>query len=389
MSCGRHRNDRYTHRIRNQEYLTRWMSEILVPLYRPSLKGNEKRYLIECLETSWVSGRGGFVVEFERQFARRIGGGHALATCNGTAALHLAVAGLGIAPGDEVIVPTLTYIASVNAVAYVGATPVFADCRPDTWQVDPDDVARRVTAKTKAIIVAHLYGQCCDMDSITAIARRHGLLVIQDCAEAFGTRYGDSSPALFGDVAAFSFFGNKMITTGEGGMVFSRDGTLIDRCRRLRGQGLVPGREYWHDRIGYNYRMSNVAAAIGLAQLERSQELLDVKRRLAEAYFRRLAPLPLEFHREVPGTVHSYWLVSALARNETERDGLRRHLLQAGIETRPLFVHTMGLYPHRFSGPTVAEDVAARGLNLPSWPDMGGKEFGLVCGAVEEFFADG
>ena len=266
------------------------MSEILVPLYRPSLKGNEKRYVLECLETSWVSGRGSFVVEFERQFAAEIGGGHALATCNGTAALHLAVAALGIGPGDEVVVPTLTFIASVNAVAYAGATPVFADCLRDTWQIDPEDVKRRVTPRTKALVAVHLYGQSCDMEAIMAIARRHGLAVIQDCAEAFGARYGDRSPAFLGDVAAFSFFGNKTITTGEGGMVFSRDDALIDRCRRLRGQGLVPGREYWHDRIGYNYRMSNVAAAIGLAQLERSDELLHAKRAARREIFP--APVP-------------------------------------------------------------------------------------------------
>jgi perosamine synthetase len=364
------------------------MSKILIPLYRPSLKGNETRYVLDCLRTSWISGRGPFVSEFERQFAAKIGGGHALATCNGTAALHLAIASLGIGPGDEVIVPTLTYIASVNAVAYVGATPIFADCLHDTWQIDPTDVANRITPKTKAIVAVHLYGQSCDMNRLMRIARRHGLLVIEDCAEAFGTSYGDRPVALFGDVAAFSFFGNKIITTGEGGMVFSRDDGLIERCRRLRAQGLVPGREYWHDRIGYNYRMSNLAAAIGLAQLERSDELLCRKRQIAEKYFQRLSYLPFHFHREAPGTVHSYWLVSALARSEQERDALRRTLADSKIETRPLFhpVHTMGIYPHSFLKETVAEEVAARGLNLPSWPDMSDDEIGLVAGVIEGFF---
>jgi len=364
------------------------MSKILIPLYRPSLKGNETRYVLDCLRTSWISGRGPFVGEFERQFAAKIGGGHALATCNGTAALHLAIAALGIGPGDEVIVPTLTYIASVNAVAYVGATPSFADCLHDTWQIDPTDVANRITPKTKAIVAVHLYGQSCDMNRLMTIAQRHGLLVIEDCAEAFGTSYGDRPVALFGDVAAFSFFGNKTITTGEGGMVFSRDDALIERCRRLRAQGLVPGREYWHDRIGYNYRMSNLAAAIGLAQLERSDELLCRKRQIAEKYFQRLSHLPFHFHREAPGTVHSYWLVSALARSEQERDALRRTLADSKIETRPLFhpVHTMGIYPHSFLKETVAEEVAARGLNLPSWPDMSDDEIGFVAGVIEGFF---
>jgi perosamine synthetase len=349
------------------------MSEIIVPLSRPSLKGNETRYVLECLETSWISGRGRFVIEFEQQFAAKIGGGHALATCNGTAALHLAIAAVGIGPGDEVIVPTLTYIASVNAIARVGATPVFADCLPDTWQIDPEEVASRVTSKTKAIVAVHLYGQSCDMDRLMTIARRHDLFVIEDCAEAFGTRYRNRPAGLFGNIAAFSFFGNKTITTGEGGMVISRDDALIDRCRRLRGQGLVPGREYWHDRIGYNYRMSNIAAAIGLAQLERSDELLYLKRQLAEKYFQRLSRLPLTLHREIPGTVHSYWMVSVLARNEPERDALRRHLAEHAIETRPLFypVHTMGIYPHYFREKTVAEEVAARGLNLEEVKSLG------------------
>lgn len=367
------------------------MSEFLIPLYRPSLKGNEARYVLECIETTWISGRGGFVIEFERQFAAKIGDGQALATCNGTAALHLAMLSLGIGPGDEVIVPTLTFIASVNAAAFVGATPVFADCLPETWQIDPDDVARRITPRTKAIVAVHLYGQPCDMDRIIALARRHGLAVIEDCAQALGARCGDRPVALFGDVAAFSFNSNKAITAGQGGMVLSRDTALIDRCRRLRGQGLVPGREYWHDRTGYNYHLSNVLAAIGLAQLERADEMLRAKRRLAEMYLQRLAHIPLEFQREFGGTTHSYWMMSALARSEAERDRLRRHLAAAGVETRPVFpcVHAMGIYPHRFEAKTVAEDIAARGLSLPSSPDLNEDEFALIARTIEGFFAHG
>ncbi len=364
------------------------MAEFRVPLYRPSLKGNEARYVLECVETSWISARGRFVSEFESRFAHRLDVGHALATCNGTAALHLAVAGLGIAPGDEVIVPTLTYIASANAIAYAGGIPVFVDCTAQTWQIDPDRIAQSITAKTKAIMVVHVYGQTCDMDAIMDIADRHRLLVIEDCAEAFGASYHGRPAGSFGHIAAFSFFGNKTITTGEGGMVVSNDGRLMERCRRLRGQGLATGREYWHDVIGYNYRMSNVAAAIGLAQLERADELVSAKRTLAERYFKQLSHLPLEFHRETPGTVHAYWMVSALARNAVERDRLRRHLAAAGIETRPVFhpVHTMGLHPNRLEGKTVADDIAARGFNLPSWPDIDDEAFELVCRAAEEFY---
>lgn len=364
------------------------MAEFLVPLYRPSLKGNEARYVLECVETSWISARGRFVGEFERQFAARSDVRHALAACNGTAALHLAVAGLGIGPGDEVIVPTLTYVASANAIIYAGAVPVFADCDARTWQIDPARIAECITPKTKAIMVVHIYGQMCDMDPILDLARRHKLLVIEDCAEAFGSSYRGRPAGSFGDISAFSFFGNKTITTGEGGMVVSNDDDLIDRCRRLRGQGLATGREYWHDLIGYNYRMSNVAAAIGLAQLERADELLSAKRALAERYFQRLSHLPLDFHREEKDTVHSYWMVSALARNEGERDRLRAHLAKAGVETRPVFhpVHTMGLHENRLKGRTVAAELAARGLNLPSWPDIDDDAFELVCRSVAEFY---
>jgi perosamine synthetase len=364
------------------------MAEYRVPLYRPSLKGNEARYVLECLETSWISARGRFVPEFERAFAARLGVRHALAACNGTAALHLAVVGLGIGPGDEVIVPTLTYVASANTVAYAGAVPVFADCTAATWQIDPGRIADCITPRTKAIMVVHIYGQPCDMDAILDIAHRHRLLVIEDCAEAFGASHKGKPAGTLGHVSAFSFFGNKTITTGEGGMIVSNDEELIDRCRRLRGQGLAPGREYWHDVIGYNYRMSNVAAAIGLAQLERADELVSRKRALAERYFQRLSDLPLEFHREAPDTIHAYWMVSALTREASERDDLRRHLAVAGIETRPLFhpVHTMGLYTHRLASKTVAEDIAARGLNLPSWPDISDADFDLVCRSIEGFF---
>ncbi len=307
---------------------------------------------------------------------------------NGTAALHLAVAGLGLGPGDEVIVPTLTYVACANAVAYTGAVPVFADCAADSWQIDPQEIRSSITPRTKAIMAVHLYGQPCELDPILELAQRHKLFVIEDCAEAFGAFYKGRPMGAFGDVAAFSFFGNKTITTGEGGMIVSNDGSLIERCRRLRGQGLVPGREYWHDVLGYNYRMSNVAAAIGLAQLERADELVRLKRELAQRYFDRLSYLPLKFHREAPNTVHAYWMVSALTRSEGERDGLRHHLAAAGIETRQLFnpLHTMGLHSSRFARKTVAEGIAARGLNLPSWPDISETEFELVCRAIDNFF---
>jgi perosamine synthetase len=266
--------------------------------------------------------------------------------CNGTAALHVALMALGIGPGDEVIVPTLTYIASVNAIAYTGATPVFVDSLRSTWQVDPEDVRRRITARTRAIMAVHLYGQACDMDAIVAIAEEHRLFVVEDCAEAFGSLYGGRHVGTFGDIAAFSFFGNKTITTGEGGMVVSNDKTLIERARHLKGQGLAAHREYWHDVVGYNYRMTNIEAAIGLAQLERADQLIERKRDLAARYAAALAHLPIDIHSQASGTIHSYWMFSILVERDDQRDPLRKHLAAAGIETRPLFypVHTMPIY---------------------------------------------
>ena len=203
---------------------------------------------------------------------------HATSVCNGTMALHLALVALGIGPGDEVIVPTLTYIASVNAITYTGAAPVFVDSLPDTWQMDPEDVRMKITPNTKAIMAVHLYGHPCDMEALTKIADDNGLFLIEDAAEAFGSKFRGRHAGSFGDISCFSFYGNKTITTGEGGMVVSDDDTLYDRSLHFKGQGLAKHREYWHDMIGYNYRMTNICAAIGLAQMEQVDSFLSRKR---------------------------------------------------------------------------------------------------------------
>jgi len=365
------------------------MSSIRIPIYRPSLEGREKDYVMECLETSWISSRGRFVPEFETRFAEAVGVTHATSVCNGTVALHLALLALGIGPGDEVIVPTLTYIASVNAIAYTGATPVFADSVRETWQIDSDDIVRLITPRTKAIMVVHLYGQCCDMDPIIAIARAHRLFIVEDCAEAFGSFYKGRHAGSFGDISTFSFFGNKTITTGEGGMVVTQDKTLIERSRHLKGQGLAAHREYWHDIIGYNYRMTNICAAIGLAQLERSKEVLAQKRIIAQRYVEGLAGLPVTLHLEQPETVHSFWMNSLLTATAEERDPLRAHLAAAGVETRPVFypVHTMPIYSQAYRRHRVAEDLAWRGINLPSWPALPETDQQEICALIHQFYA--
>ncbi len=365
------------------------MSAIKIPVYRPSLRGNEKKYVNECLDTTWISSRGRFVGEFEAQFARAVGIEHAASVCNGTVAIHLALLALGIGEGDEVIVPTLTYIASANAIAYTGATPVFVDSSRESWQIDPEDVRRHITPRTRAIMPVHLYGQACDMDALMAIAREHRLFVVEDCAEAFGTLYKGRHVGTFGDISTFSFFGNKTITTGEGGMVVTNDKTLATRARHYKGQGLADHREYWHDVVGYNYRMTNIAAAIGLAQLENAADVISRKRRLAERYRQALAGLPVALHAEQPDTVHSYWMVSILVETPEHRDPLRAHLARDGIETRPLFfpVHTMPMYAKSYRRHPVAEDLAWRGINLPSWPDMSDEDVQTVAASIRRYFS--
>lgn len=351
------------------------LSEISIPVYQPSLSGNERKYVNECLDSTWISSKGKFIQLFEESFRNYVGTGYGASVSNGTVAIHLALLALGIGAGDEVIVPTFTYIASVNTISYVGASPVFVDSRRDSWQIDPDDVRRKITPKTRAIMVVHLYGHPADMDAIMAIAREHDLFVIEDCAEAFGARIAGRHVGTFGDIATFSFFGNKTVTTGEGGMVLTDDPTLHERAVHFKGQGLARHRTYWHDVIGYNYRMTNIAAAIGFAQMERADALVARKLKVAQTYNKLIAPLPVESHRQIGAEfLHSYWMYSVLVPEGT-RDDVMADLSSVGIETRPTFypVHTMPPYAARYSRHEVAEELGRRGINLPSWPDLQGE----------------
>lgn len=361
---------------------------ITIPVYQPSLSGREKEYVLDCLDSTWISSKGKYINAFEEAFAEKIQTKYAATVSNGTVALHLALLALGIGAGDEVIVPTLTYIASVNAIAYTGATPVFVDSLADTWQMNPDDVRKKITPKTRAIMVVHLYGHPCDMDALMAIAKEHDLFVIEDCAESFGSLYKGKFVGSFGHMSTFSFFGNKTITTGEGGMVVTNDQTLYERAVHFKGQGLAAHRQYWHDVIGYNYRMTNICAAIGLAQLEQADEFIAKKRQLARWYQEKLTGLPVIVHAEIGDVFHTYWMVSILVEDARKRDGLREHLAQQGVETRPLFypVHTMPMYSEKFQRHPVAEDLGWRGINLPSFPDLSEEQVEFICNGIGEFF---
>lgn len=361
----------------------------MIPIYQPYLVGREKEYVNQCLDTTWISSKGEFIEKFEREFAHYIGAQHATSVSNGTVAIHLALEALGIGPGDEVIVPTLTYIASVNTIIQTGATPVFVDSLESTWQIDPNDVEEKITTRTKAVMAVHLYGLPCDMDALKIICQKYNLLLIEDCAEAFGTLYKGRHVGTFGEIATFSFFGNKTITTGEGGMVVAKNKEILARAYHLKNQGVSQTREYWHDEVAYNYRMTNICAAIGLAQLENIDIIIKRKREIANWYKEELRNLPLRFHDEVSGTYHSYWMCSIILNESKWRDPLRHYMKTAGIETRPVFfpVHTM---PHckKLETFAVAESLSSRGINLPSFPGLTKEQVTQVCGAIKAYLIE-
>lgn len=359
------------------------------PVYRPHFTGNEKKNVIDCLDSTWISSKGKYIQEFEDRFASYLGANNAASVSNGTVALHVALLALGIGPGDEVLVPTLTYVASANAVAYTGARVVFVDCDPDYWQLDVHDARKKITPRTKAIMPVHLYGHACDMSAIMALADEYSLLVVEDCAEAIGTKHHGKLVGTFGDISSFSFFGNKTITTGEGGMVVSNNKSYADMVTRLKGQGLAKNREYWHDLIGYNYRMTNICAAIGCAQLDAIEDIIFKKQQIANWYRDALPKEYVELHKVNVETFHSYWMVSILTKNSIDRDPLRAYLKDQGIETRPLFhpVHLMDMYRQPGESFPVAESISARGINLPSYPDLTVEDVSDICLHIRSFYS--
>ncbi|MBV9782980.1 MAG: DegT/DnrJ/EryC1/StrS aminotransferase family protein [Acidisphaera sp.] len=354
-----------------------------IPVYRPDLSGREREYVLDCIESSWISSVGRYISRFEEAFCRAANFKHAASVPNGTIALHLALHALGIGPGDEVIVPTFTYIASVNSIAMTGATPVFVDCRPDDWLVHPEDIEAKITPRTRVLMPVHLYGAVCDMSAIRRLADRHGLRVVEDCAEALGSRRDGAHAGTFGDIATFSFYGNKTVTTGEGGMVASNDPALDDRVRLLKCQGQSPVKRYWHEELGFNYRMTNICAAIGLAQIERLPEILRAKHQLGLLYRRLLAGLPVEFQRPAAGVESSEWLVTVLLPHNTDRERVMKTMGSFGVETRPVFycAHEMPMYRRSERFPH-AEDVSARGISLPSYPGLTDADVERVASAL-------
>jgi len=358
-----------------------------IPIYEPYLAGNERKYVLDCLDSNWISSRGIYVEKFELAFSKYIGSEKSTSCTNGTVALHLALLALGIGDGDEVIVPSFTYVASVNAIKYVGAKPVFVDCDQDSWNTSLADIESAVTSATKAIMCVHIYGVPCDILSIIQFATAHGLKVIEDCAEALGSRVNDIHVGCLSDISTFSFFGNKTITTGEGGMVASRKPELIERVAHLKSQSVSPDIPYWHDCLGYNYRMTNIAAAIGLAQLENIELILSRKQEIANQYRERLEPLGVKFQRVKASDVSSNWLNVALMPSDVARNSVLDTLSQNNIEIKPAFplVSTMPHYADLESRDfPVGEKIGTLALCLPSFPALADEDICWICDLITD-----
>jgi perosamine synthetase len=370
--------------------------EGFVPVSEPLLGEAELGLVVECLRAGQISGSGPYLERFETEWAAYCGRAHGVAVSSGTAALQLAVAGLGIGPGDEVILPSFTIISCALAVVYSGATPVLVDADPGTWCMDVAAVAERVTPRTRALMPVHIYGHPVDVGPLLALAERHGLAVIEDAAEAHGAEYGGAGGwrrcGGFGDASVFSFYANKPITTGEGGMVLTDDETLARRLRALRNLAFGPTR-FVHDRLGFNFRLTNLQAAIGVAQLGRLEEVLRRKRGIAAAYRRMLADVPgLRFQAERPWARPIHWMVGVQLAEDHPLDAraLAAALAQRGVETRPFFVgmHEQPALLERglFAGERypVTERIARRGLYLPSGPALTERAVERVAEAVRE-----
>ncbi|MEQ1727504.1 MAG: DegT/DnrJ/EryC1/StrS family aminotransferase [Vicinamibacterales bacterium] len=364
----------------------------MIPVNEPLLGAREKALLAECIDTGWVSSDGPFVAEFERRFAAYLGAAEAVTVCNGTAALETALWAAGIQPGDEVILPSFTIVSCLVAVLRLGAVPVLVDVDPETWGMDAGQVAARLTPRTRAVMPVHMYGHPVDMDPIMELAEHHGLRVIEDAAEVHGAEYKGRKCGTLGHVSAWSFYANKIINTGEGGMVVTSDPEIASRARSYRNLCFQPGRRFLHEEFGYNFRMTNLQAALGVAQMERIEEFVAIKRRLGEAYRAALAGLPLNCQIERTWAKCVYWMYCIELREESgwTADDFRDALGKRGIGTRPFFLglheqpaaHRLNLF--RGERYPVTERIARQGLYLPSGLTLRESQVLEVAAAVKD-----
>lgn len=365
--------------------------KITIPVARPWLGRTERRYVAQALASGWISSRGGFIDKFEARFAGFCGVKYASSVCNGTVALHLALVALGIGPGDEVIVPSLSFIATANAVAYTGATPVFADIDSRNWCLDPSKIEAKITKRTKAVIPVHLYGHPAEMKPIMKLAGRYGLFVVEDAAEAHGAEVEGRMVGGIGDIGTFSFFGNKILTTGEGGMVVTNNRRLAEKMNILKNHGMDSRKKYWHPVIGYNYRMTNLQAAVGLAQLEKAGKILAERDLIRRRYDERLKNIPgITLPPAETWSRSVCWLYSILVGNKRVRDGLLSLLRDNGIESRPFFFPMETMPPYRENERcAVSARISARGINLPSAVGLTDREIEKICAIIVNYVGRG
>jgi len=345
----------------------------MIPVAEPFLGEEELANVTEAVKSGWISSKGRFIEEFENEFAKYCGVKYGVATSNGTVTLHLALKALGIEAGDEVIVPDLTFVATANVVTYCNARPVFVDSHPQYWCVDPEKIEEKITPKTKAIMPVHLYGHPCDMERILEIAEDYDLYVVEDAAESHGAEYKGKRVGSFGEINCFSFYGNKIISTGEGGMCVTKDEELAGKMRILRDHGMNPNKRYWYDVVGYNYRMTNLQAAIGVAQLRKLDRFVEKKREIARLYEEGLSELAerglIKLQPEMAWAKCVYWMYCILIEDKfgRSRNELMKKLEENGIETRPFFypMHLIPPYESNKAFPA-AEQISREGINLPS-----------------------
>lgn len=358
-----------------------------IPIAFPDLNGNELKYVTDCIKTSWISSVGPYVKKFEDSFASYCESSNGVAVANGTVALHLALSALGIGKGDEVIVPSFTFIASANSVIYSGAKPVFADSDFNTWNMDTSKIEELITPRTKAIMPVHIYGNPCNMTAIRKIADEYGLYIIEDAAEAHGATYKGKKVGSLSDIGCFSFFGNKIITTGEGGMCITNDDALAEKMRKLKDHGMSRERRYWHDVLGFNYRMTNLQAAVGLAQLERINSFLESKRNIFANYRKHLAGIKgIHFQKELPDARSVYWMVSLMFDNDfgCSKQEIVNHLESCGIETRPVFYPIHHLPPHKaYLKMPICEMISNNSLSFPSFVGLSDEDIKYICEKIK------
>lgn len=359
-----------------------------IPISEPSITERDIASVTRAVKSGWVSSQGEYLKLFESNFARYIGTKYALTTCNGTVALHLVLESLGIKEGDEVIVPDFTFIATANAVAYTGAKPVLVDIERDTWCIDPASVRKALTSRTKAIIPVHLYGHPADMGEINKIAKENNLYVVEDAAEAHGATYEGKKVGGLGQSGVFSFYGNKIITTGEGGMITTNDDAFYEKAKNLRDHAMSPEKRYWHTEVGYNYRMTNLQAALGVAQLERIEKLIKKKRQIFGWYHDALKDVEgISLNVEKKWARNVYWMVCLVLDDAlgVQRDDLMKSLKSRNIDSRPFFypMSQMPMYKNGTINPTTY-DISRRGLNLPSSVKVQRHDVEYIASAIKD-----